>query len=193
MAKEEIETFYPTNPQDWRTWLEVNHDKQQAVWLIFYKKKSKKKTISWSEAVDEALCYGWIDSKRQTIDEEKFRQFFSRRKLKSTWSTINKDKVIELTEKGLMTKAGFACIDIAKQNGSWSILDSVDALEVPADLQKALESYPTAVDFFSGLSKSNKKILLYWVISAKRAETRQKRINEIAKQAGEGKKPKQFR
>ncbi len=193
MAKEEIETFYPTTPQEWRTWLVDNHDKKQAVWLMFYKKKTKKKTISWSQAVDEALCYGWIDSKKKTIDEEKYIQFFSRRKPKSTWSKINKNKVLELTEKGLMTKAGLACIDIAKENGSWSILDSVDALEVPADLQHALESYPTALDFFEGLSKSNKKILLYWVISAKRAETRQKRINEIAEQAGEGKKPKQFR
>ncbi|MBP9933857.1 MAG: hypothetical protein KBF25_09180, partial [Chitinophagaceae bacterium] len=126
--EKEIQTFYPKSRQDWREWLQVNHDKKQSVWLIYYKKKSNIPTVTYNEAVDEALCFGWIDSKSKPIDEHKFMQFFSRRKEKSIWSKINKDKIERLTNERLMTKAGFEIVEKAKQNGSWTILDEAEAL-----------------------------------------------------------------
>lgn len=107
MQKDEIEIFYPTSQIAWRKWLEQNHFFKKAVWLVFYNKKSKNKSITWSDAVDEALCFGWIDSKKISIDKETSHQFFSKRKPKSTWSKINKNKVEKLIEQGLMTEAGF--------------------------------------------------------------------------------------
>lgn len=193
MKGKEIAEFCPKNQAQWRKWLSENHNKKDAVWLVYYKKQSGKSTLTWSNAVDEALCFGWIDSKSETIDEERYRQYFSKRKPNSIWSKINKDKIEKLIANNLMTPAGFRVIEIAKQNGSWTILDEVEALIVPPDLRDALTKYTNALEYFDGLSKSNKKILLYWLVSAKRQETRRKRIEEIAKYASEGQKPKQFR
>jgi uncharacterized protein YdeI (YjbR/CyaY-like superfamily) len=191
MQKPEIETFYPSNQQAWRKWLADNHQTKTGVWLAQYKKKAKKETISWSEAVDEALCFGWIDSIRKTLDEDSYIQFFSPRKAKGTWSKINKDKIELLIERGLMEKAGYDSIALAKQNASWNILDEVDALLIPTDLQEAL-STQNGTDYFMGLSKSVKKAMLQWLVLAKRPETRVKRIVEIATLAGQRMKPKQF-
>lgn len=135
----------------------------------------------------------WIDSVKKTIDAEQFKQYFSKRKVKSNWSKINKDKVKILIHQGLMKEAGYKSIDIAKTNGSWTILDAVEALIIPEDLQAALANQKGSSEFFTSLSKSAKKILLYWVVSAKRKETRQKRILEIVENASKNLKPKQFR
>jgi len=192
MTKKEVEIFYPKNKKEWRVWLENNHACHDNVWVVFYKKACGIPTISWSDSVDEALCFGWIDSKKIAIDSEKSHQFFSKRKPKSTWSKINKEKVERLIAEGLMTKAGLECIEIAKQNGSWTLLDDVDALIIPPDLEAAFERYPSSKAFFESLSPSIKKMMLYWIISAKQKETRQKRINEISEMAGQNQKPKQF-
>lgn len=183
--------FTPKNAADWRKWLQENHETETSVWLVCYKTKSPKHNISWSDAVDEALCFGWIDSTRKTIDDESFKQYYSCRKAKSNWSKINKEKVEQLIANGKMTAAGLKSIEVAKENGSWTILDSVEDLVVPNDLKKALSK--KAYAYFDGLSNSAKKILLYWVMSAKREETRQKRITEIAKNAALSQKPKAFR
>lgn len=185
--------FQPKNQKDWRKWLSKNHQAEEAIWLILFKKKSADFNLSWSEAVDEALCFGWIDSTKKTIDEERYQQYFTKRKPKSNWSKVNKQKVDMLIEQGLMEEAGYKSIAIAKENGSWTLLDQVEALEVPDDLMVALKKEHGAYDFFDVLSKSDKKILLYWVISAKRPATKEKRIEEIATNANEGKKPTQFR
>lgn len=182
--------FYPETLAAWRKWLDKNHDTEQAVWLVFHAKKSGKKTITWSEAVDVALCYGWIDSKKVKVDEHTAHQFFSRRKARSTWSKINKEKTERLIGAGLMRPAGHASIETAKQNGSWTLLDTVEALIIPDDLEAAFSQHKGAKDYFLGLSKSIKKMILHWVVMARQQETRQKRINEIAEQAGIGKKPK---
>jgi uncharacterized protein YdeI (YjbR/CyaY-like superfamily) len=189
----DLDTFYPANKEEWRKWLYENHQTSHSIWLVCYKKSSQKPSISWSDAVDEALCFGWIDSIRKSIDHEKFIQCFSQRKPKSTWSKINKDKVIVLEEKGLMLDAGRACIEIAKQNGSWSFLDDVDLLIVPDDLEDAFNQYPNANAHYDAFSKSTKKFILYWIKSAKRPETRAKRIKEIAEQTNKNLKPKQIR
>lgn len=189
----DLEEYCPNHQQDWRKWLELNHQNKSAVWLILYKKKSPNHNLSWSEAVDEALCFGWIDSTKKSIDDEKYRQYFCKRKPKSNWSKVNKNKVKTLIQQDLMQTAGYKSIEVAKENGSWTILDNVEALVIPADLKEALESDNGAMEYFDGLSKSAKKMLLYWVISAKRTATRQKRVAEIAENASENLKPKQFR
>lgn len=191
--KEEIETFYPSTTADWRTWLQDNHLSKQSVWLIYYKKKSKIPSISWSEAVDEALCFGWIDSTARPIDEEKYMQFFTKRKATSVWSKVNKDKVEKLIAAGKMGQAGFESIEKAKQNGSWTILDSVEELTIPEDLEAAFQANEGSKDFFMGLSKSVRKAILQWLVLAKQQSTRQKRNNEIAELAAQKLKPKQFR
>ena len=191
--EKDIETFYPKNRQEWREWLKENHNKRQSIWLIYYKKKSNTPTVVYSEAVDEALCFGWIDSKAKALDEEKFMQFFSRRNPKSVWSKVNKEKIERLTNAGLMTDAGFEIIEKAKQNGSWTILDEAEALVIPIDLEKEFQQRPTAKIYFLGLSRSDKRNILQWLTLAKRQETRQNRLTEIVELADQNLKPKQFR
>lgn len=187
------EELYLKNKEDWRKWLEINHIKKNAVWLIFYKQHSSKFNLSWSDSVDEALCFGWIDSTKKTIDKERFKQYFSKRKPKSNWSKVNKIKIKNLIEKGLMQEAGFKSIKIAKENGSWTFLDSIENLEIPEDLAKELKNKKEAFKNFHNFSKSTKKSLLYWVASAKKEDTRQKRIMKIIENTNENKKPIQFR
>lgn len=176
----------------WRKWLEKNHEKKEAIWLVYYTKASGKVNFKWSEAVSEALCYGWIDSKVIKIDAHTTHQHFCKRKVKSTWSKINKDKVEQLIAAGLMAEAGYKSIEIAKQNGSWTSLDDVENLVVPKDLEQALRKNKKAQAYFSTLAKSKRKLILYWLTSAKREETRTKRLGEIISSAGEGKMPLQL-
>lgn len=188
-----MDEFCPSNKEAWRKWLEKNHETRDFIWLIFHKKKSPNPNLTWSEAVDEALCFGWIDSVKKTIDKDRYKQYFSKRKAKSTWSKVNKDKVAYLKEQNLIMEAGYKCIEIAKKNGSWSILDEVEALVIPSDLEAAFSTRKGAKEYFEGLSKSARKILLYWIVSAKKITTRQKRIAEVAENASKNLKPKQFR
>ena len=188
-----IETYYPKTKQHLRKWLEKNHLTKDAVWFIFHKKHTGKPTVSWSDAVDEALCFGWIDSKGETIDDNTFRQYFCKRKPNSTWSKINKQKIEDLSSKGLMTPAGLAVIEVAKQNGSWTILDEVEELIIPKDLEEAFAKLDNSKDHFLTLSKSNRKILLQWIVLAKTEATRQRRILEIAENAFQQQLSKLFR
>lgn len=192
MENNEIDIFYAASVAAWRKWLVKNHLSKQAVWLVFYNKKSGIKSISWSEAVDVALCFGWIDSKKIKIDENSSHQFFSKRKAKSTWSKINKNKVEKLIEQGLMTEAGYLSIEVARQNGSWTLLDEVEELIIPADMEAEFARKPNSKDFFLSLSKSVRKSMLQWIVLAKTEGTRQKRITEIVEQAEKRLKPKHF-
>ena len=193
MRKKDIETYCPKSRTDWRKWLEKNHQSKQSVWLVYFKSSTKVTSVSWSEAVDEALCFGWIDSTKKTIDKERYMQYFSRRKPNSTWSKINKEKVAKLIQNNLMTKAGFDSIETAKQNGTWLIMDDVEKLIIPEDLRIALNKNESSMEFFQSQSKSIKKTMLHWVVIAKRIETRKKRIAEIARLAAKGIRPNQFR
>lgn len=189
----EKKTFYPESAEKWRWWLEKNHAQEASVWIIFYKKHTGKPSLTWSEAVDEALCFGWIDSVKKTLDEERYIQFFSKRKPNSTWSKINKEKVQELIDNDRMMPMGYKSIELAQQNGSWSILDEVEALIVPEDLETHFEVHPNAKAFYTHQSKSIQKQLLSWIVLAKRAETREKRIAEIVAHAQNGRLPENFR
>ena len=161
--------------------------------MIMYKKETGIPTISWSEAVEEALCFGWIDGKRKPLDGGKFIQFFSRRKPKGTWSKVNKEKAEQLIAAGLMTQAGFDAIERARKNGSWTILDDVEAGTIPEDLTAAFKAHPGAEVYFLGSSRSVRKSILQWLVLARRPETRQKRIAEVAALAAQQLKPPQFR
>ena len=161
--------------------------------MVQYKMNSRKPTNSSCQALDGALCFGWIDSTRKTLDHETFLQLFYKRKPNSLWSKIDKAKVQRLIDEGLMMQAGYDSVERAQKNGSWTMLDHVEELTVPEDLETAFHTNPGSKDFFSGLSKSVRKSILQWLVLAKRPETRQKRINEIAELAAQRLKPKQFR
>ncbi|MES2848676.1 MAG: YdeI/OmpD-associated family protein [Bacteroidota bacterium] len=192
MQKKQTVTFCPASSKQWKQWLKDNHQTTQSVWLILYKQSSGKPVISWSDAVDEALCFGWIDSTRRPVDDEKFVQFFCKRKPAGTWSKINKEKVEKLIAAKRMTKAGLQSIETAKQNGSWTILDAVEALTIPKDLEKAFKTNKGSKKYFMGLSKSVKKMMLQWLVLAKQPATRQKRMTEIVTLAAKQTRPQQF-
>lgn len=188
----ERKTISINSSLEWRMWLEENHDKEQSIWIICNTVKSNLPVATWSDLVDESLCFGWIDSTRKPIDQYSFMQLFSKRKPNSTWSKINKEKTERLIKDNLMQQAGYETIRIAKENGSWNILDSVEDLTIPDDLEEAFKIKVGAKDYFLSLSKSMKKMMLQWIILAKRPETRQKRIDEIALHAARKEKPKHF-
>ncbi len=192
MQEKEVSTFYAKNRKEWRLWLQKNHAIKDSIWLIYYRKKTSIPTLSWSEAVDEALCFGWIDSTARSIDDTRFMQYFSKRKPNSVWSKINKDKIQVLSKKGLITQAGKKSIEVAKKNGSWNILDDIEKLIIPHDLEKAFINKDKAREFFLSLSKSKRKAILQWLVLAKRTETREKRIIEIVDLSSQHQVPKQF-
>ena len=191
MAKpdNQLETFHATNRQQWREWLEKNHHTSLGVWLIYYKVKTGKPSIRYIEAVKEALCFGWIDSKVKSLDSERYMQIFTPRKPKSVWSKLNKQYIEELIEQGLMNPSGLEKIEAAKQDGSWNTLDAIEALIIPADLKQALEANETANRYFEAFSNSSKKNILFWIESAKRPETRLRRIEQTISSAVQNKNP----
>ncbi len=180
------------NRKAWRKWLEKNHAVQDNVWLIIYKKESSTPSVYYEEAVEEGLCFGWIDSKPNKRDEESFLQFFSRRKPKSNWSALNKKRVEQLMAAGLMAPAGLAMVELAKQNGTWTALDKVEALEYPPDLQQAFAKNKTALKNFDAFPKSTKRGILEWIGNAKQNETRLKRIAETVSLAADNVRANQW-
>lgn len=187
-----MNTLSPENRQEWRAWLALHHHVKQMIWLVCSKKNAARSTIMREEAVDEALCYGWIDGTTRPLDADRYLQSFTKRKPRSVWCKANKEKADQLIRDGLMTQAGLDSIAIAKGNGYWSILDEVEALIIPKDLKVAWRKNPKARDHFSGLGRSDKKRLLQWLVLAKRPETREQRIREIVTCGEKGIKPKQF-
>jgi uncharacterized protein YdeI (YjbR/CyaY-like superfamily) len=182
-----LEAVYAPDRAAWRAWLAQHHATKSGVWLVYYKQHSGKTRLPYAEAVEEALCFGWIDSRPNKIDDERYMQLFTPRKAGSAWSKINKERVARLVEDGLMTPAGLAKIEAARRDGSWEHLDAVEALEMPADLESALAVHPEARRYFEAFAPSTRRGLLYWVTSAKRPETRARRIEETVRLAGEGK------
>lgn len=185
----QLKTVYASDRNQWRKWLEKNHHTSLGVWLVYYKIKSGEPSIRYSEAVKEALCFGWIDSKVNSLDEKRYQQIFTPRKPKSVWSKLNKQYIEELIAEGLMTEAGFEKIALAKQNGSWHKLDAIEQLIIPADLKQVLAANENAYKYFESLSNTSKKNILYWIDNAKRPETRLKRIEQTISSAIENKNP----
>lgn len=164
---------------EWCTWLQENHNKSTGIWLVFYKKESGKPTLNYEESVEEALCYGWIDSVIKKIDEQSYVRKFTPRKDGSNWSDLNKKRVEKLIREGRMTEIGMAKIEIAKQNGEWEKPDQPrPQFVMREEFQAALEQHPKARQFFNSLNKADRQQYIYWVASAKREDTRRKRIKE---------------
>ncbi len=175
----EKEHLYFKNASDWREWLHNNHDSSTGVYLIFYKVNSPFESMRWEEAVQVAICYGWIDSTVRNIDEHSRKQIFSPRKNKSVWSKLNKTYIENLIAENLMHESGLAKIEIAKQNGSWNSLDNVEDLIIPEDLGLAFGQNKIAFENYKNFSPSYRKGYLYWLNQAKRPETRNNRIATI--------------
>lgn len=189
---DQLAAFYARSRAEWRAWLADNHRTAPGVWLISSKKSTGQPRVEYDEAVEEALCFGWIDSLPRKLDDERSMLLFTPRKPKSGWSKLNKTRVDKLLAAGLMTEAGLQKIELAKKNGAWTSLDAVEALTVPPDLQAALDANPTARGHFEQFSKSARKGILQWIESAKRPETRQKRIEETVMLAAKNEKANQY-
>ena len=175
-----VPTFYAQDRASWRKWLEAYHKTVSSVWLIIFKKDSGTPSVYYPEAVDEALCFGWIDSKPNKRDAESFYQYFSKRNPKSNWSRVNKQKIERLLAQGRMAQAGLDMIVHAKKTGTWTALDAVENLEIPEDLEQAFSQYPSSKENFQAFPPSTRRGILEWIFNAKRPATRQKRIEETA-------------
>jgi uncharacterized protein YdeI (YjbR/CyaY-like superfamily) len=169
----------------WRAWLDENHATGGGAWLVNYRKATGKAGVPYDEAVEEALCFGWIDSKTNPLDDERYLQMFTPRRPGSAWSRSNKERVERLERDGRMTPAGRALVEAAKRDGSWTKLDAIENLEIPPDLAEALAANPEAEENFVAFSASSRRHILGWIASAKRPETRAKRIAETARLAAE--------
>lgn len=181
--------FYAKNRKEWRQWLEKHHATSPGIWLIYYKKGTGRPRVEYNDAVEEALCFGWIDTTMLPVDVHSYMQLFTPRKPKSGWAKTNKDRVERLIEQKLMRPAGLAKIDAAKKDGSWTALDAVESLSLPPELKKALKARSGALANFQGFRPSVQKQLLYWLNNAKREETRARRIAAIVAGAAVNKNP----
>ena len=191
MAKssDKFEIFYAKNRQEWHQWLVENHDTTSGIRLIYYKKNSDKPRVEYNDAVEEAISFGWIDSKANTLDDERYMQVFTPRKPHSNWSKTNKIRVNKLIKNGLMQPAGMEKVNAAKKDSSWTFLDNVEDMVIPEDLKQLLEENTTAKANFEAFSNSSKKQILYWIVRAKRQDTRLRRIKKTVELASENKKP----
>jgi uncharacterized protein YdeI (YjbR/CyaY-like superfamily) len=176
----------PPGRADWRSWLASNPDRQEGLWIVYRKKSSSLDGPVYDDLVEEALCFGWIDSQSRRVDDDRMMQWFSPRRRGGLWSALNKDRIERLVREGLMTEVGQATIDEAKADGSWSQTDEVDALVVPSDLQTALDAAPEAKAAYQALTDSAKKQYLWWIHSAKRPATRANRIEETIRRLSSG-------
>ena len=176
---DDAEMVQPSSRADLRKWLIKNHAASRGVWLVSFTKASGKPQLAYEDIVLELLCFGWVDSQTRKIDEERGAIYVAPRKKGSTWAATNKARVKSLIADGLMQPAGQAVIDRAKKDGSWTVLDPVEALEIPDDLARALRKKPSAQKRYEALSNSGKKQVLWSVISAKRMETRAARIQRF--------------
>jgi uncharacterized protein YdeI (YjbR/CyaY-like superfamily) len=186
-------SVHPKSRKAWRAWLAKNHQRQDGVWLISYKKATGKARFEYDEAVEEALCFGWIDSKPNKLDDERSMLWFAPRKAGTGWSKPNKQRVERAVAAGLMMPSGMVKVEQAKEDGSWFALDAIEALEIPPDLAAALAIYPHATNNFAAFPRSAKRGILEWISNAKTATTRQSRILETAQQADKNVRANQWR
>lgn len=185
-----METIFCKNRDEWRAWLEHNHALSKEIWLIYYKKHTKKETVMYNEAVEEALCFGWIDSTVKRIDNETYMQKYTPRKNNSLWSLVNTKRIEKLIQENKMTEAGMKKVKLAKENGRWEkAYTSQSKIEIPDYLEKALKSSKIAWTNFNKFANSYQNLYVGWVISAKRKETREKRISVMIERCEKNLKP----
>jgi uncharacterized protein YdeI (YjbR/CyaY-like superfamily) len=192
LLTEDMPQVHAASRSEWRLWLIDNHLQSKGVWLIFYKKSSGKPFISYDEMVEEALCFGWVDSTSGTVDAERSMLYFAPRNPKSNWSGLNKARIERLSAQGLMYPKGQEMVELARRSGTWNALDGVEKLEIPDDLQAALKALPHADTYFKAFPKSTIRGILEWILNAKTEATRQKRIQETATLAEQNVRANQF-
>ena len=178
---------------DWRRWLSANHARSDGVWLVSWRKHTGRPAMTYDEAVCEALCVGWVDSVPRKLDDDQTMLYFAPRKAGSGWSAPNKERVERLERTGRLKAAGRRVIDAARADGSWTRLDDVEALVVPDDLAAALDARPPARENFASFPRSARRGILEWIDSARRPETRQRRVDETAELAQQGERANQWR
>ncbi|MBN2314951.1 MAG: YdeI/OmpD-associated family protein [Sedimentisphaerales bacterium] len=184
-----MKQVYVADREQWRRWLSEHHASEAGIWLIFYKKKTSKPTVVYDDAVEEALCFGWIDSIIKKIDDEKYARKFTPRKDKSVWSQLNKRRVDKMIKQGRMTEAGRAKIKAAQKNGSWNQrARSREFIEVPTELIKALAQNKKAKEHFDQLAPTYRRHYIGWIATAKRPDTRERRIAEAVALLEKGQK-----
>jgi uncharacterized protein YdeI (YjbR/CyaY-like superfamily) len=176
----------PFDRAGWRAWLGANHGTSKGVYLTSWRRGSGRTSVSYEEAVEEALCVGWVDSTGRNLDEERSIQWFAPRRSRSAWARSNKERVQRLMAAGLMLPAGLTAIDEAKRNGMWTLLDDVENLIVPDDLAAALAARPPGRENWAAFPRSARRAMLEWVVQARRPETRADRIERIAEAASRG-------
>jgi uncharacterized protein YdeI (YjbR/CyaY-like superfamily) len=186
-------SIHPKTRSAWRTWLSKNHNLGEGIWLISWKKISGKPQIAYDYLVEEALCFGWIDSKPNKLDEQRSMLWFAPRKSGSGWSRLNKERIKHAIATGIMMPSGLAKVEAAKKDGSWNALDAVEALEIPPDLLRAFIKHKMAEENFEKFPRSVKRGILEWIGNAKTATTRTKRITETADLAAINERVNQWR
>jgi uncharacterized protein YdeI (YjbR/CyaY-like superfamily) len=180
---EDAPLFHADDRASWHDWLEANHATARGVWLVTWRRRSGRSGLDYEAAIEEALCFGWVDSTFGRLDDERRKLYFAPRKPRSPWAASNKSRVERLTAEDRMAPAGIAAVEQAKANGSWQVLDAVERLEVPKDLAAALVARVPAADNFAAFPPSTRKMLLGWVALARRPETRAARITKVAEAA----------
>ena len=191
--EENLQSIHPLTRDAWRAWLMENHETAEHIWFIRYKKSAGKPIVSFDEAVEEALCFGWIDSLPRKLDEERTMLYFAPRKKGSGWSRVNKERIERMVAAGKMTDVGLQKIEEAKADGSWSKLDAIENLDVPDDLAQALAERPPAAEYFEAFPRSVKRGILEWILNARRPATREKRILQTADMAQRNERANQWR
>jgi uncharacterized protein YdeI (YjbR/CyaY-like superfamily) len=176
---DELPRVRPKSRKAWRDWLQKHHATSTGVWLVYAKKHSRLPSLTYNDAVEEALCFGWIDSKINPIDDTFYRQVFTPRKLKSAWSALNKTRVDRLLAAGLMTPAGLAVVKAAKHSGTWNAWKHAEELIIPPDLENAIKANLDASRNWVSYSASRRKGVLYRLAGAKRPDTRARYLQDI--------------
>ena len=186
-------TVYAPDREMWWSWLEMHYKDEEEIWLIFYKKSAGKSNVSYNDAVEEALCFGWVDSKVNKRDEQSYFQYFAQRNPKSNWSRVNKQKVAKLIAEDRMSEADYAMIEEAKRRGTWDALNDVENLVIPPDMQAEFDKNPVALQYYEAFPRSVKRGILEWIFNAKRPATRVKRILQTAEMANRNERANQYR
>lgn len=184
---------HPLSRTAWRGWLAVNHGRDAGVWLVSYKKDTRLARFDYDAAVEEALCFGWVDSKANKLDAARSMLWFAPRKPRTGWSRPNKLRVEKMIAAGAMTEAGLAKVRAAQADGSWSALDAVEALEIPADLVATFRRHAGSAREFEAFPRSAKRGILEWIAIAKKTETRAARVEETARLAARGERANQWK
>jgi uncharacterized protein YdeI (YjbR/CyaY-like superfamily) len=184
--------IHPKSRAAWRAWLAANHTRNDGVWLVTYKRSAGIPDLSYNDGVEEALCFGWVDSRPRALDATRTMLWYAPRKPGSAWAKTNKERVERLMANGLMQEAGLAKINTAKADGSWHTLDSVDRLEIPAELQAAFGGYAGSADHFANFPPGIKRGILEWIATARTVATREKRADETARLAAQNQRANQW-